>query len=68
MGKLSIDLNCYRVNDVVKIGASAGKLRNKSLVFEVRELKHHTQRLVKRVDFLNYKLDQNHREIQIILR
>jgi hypothetical protein len=34
----------------------------------MRELKHHEQRLLKRVDFLNYKQDQNHRDLQIIRR
>jgi U3 small nucleolar ribonucleoprotein protein IMP3 len=34
----------------------------------MRELKHHEQRLLKRVDFLNYKQDQNHRDLQVIRR
>jgi U3 small nucleolar ribonucleoprotein protein IMP3 len=34
----------------------------------MRELKHHEQRLLKRVDFLNYKQDQNHRDAQVLRR
>jgi Ribosomal protein S4/S9 N-terminal domain len=35
---------------------------------KMRELKHHEQRLLKRVDFLNYKQDQNHRDAQVLRR
>lgn len=34
----------------------------------MRQLKHHEQRLLKQVDFLNYKQDQNHRDLQVIRR
>lgn len=34
----------------------------------MRQLKHHEQRLLKHVDFLNYKQDQNHRDLQVIRR
>lgn len=34
----------------------------------MRQLKHHEQRLLKRVDFLNYKQDQDHRDLQVIRR
>ena len=34
----------------------------------MRELKHHEQRLLKHVDLLNYKQDQNHRDLQVIRR
>src|SRR2546423_8562788 len=35
---------------------------------KMRQLKHHEQRLLKHVDFLNYKQDQNHRDLQVIRR
>lgn len=34
----------------------------------MRQLKHHEQRLLKRVDFLNYKQDQNHRDLEVLRR
>ena len=37
-------------------------------VCTMRQLKHHEQKLLKRVDFLNYKQDQNHRDLQVIRR
>jgi len=36
--------------------------------WKMRELKYHEQRLLKRVDFLNYKQDQNHRDAQVLRR
>ncbi|RKP32875.1 hypothetical protein METBISCDRAFT_25418 [Metschnikowia bicuspidata] len=32
----------------------------------VRKLKHHEQKLLKKVDFLNWKQDQGHRDIQVM--
>lgn len=34
----------------------------------LRKLKHHEERLLKKVDFLNWKKDQNLRELQVIRR
>lgn len=32
----------------------------------VRKLKHHEQKLLKKVDFLNWKQDQGHRDVQVM--
>ena len=34
----------------------------------MRKLKHHEQKLLKHTDFLNWKKDQNVRELQVIRR
>ncbi|KAI5363691.1 Putative ribosomal protein S4/S9 [Septoria linicola] len=34
----------------------------------VRKLKHHEQKLLRKVDFINYKSDDNHRQAEIIRR
>jgi hypothetical protein len=40
----------------------------KSKVLMVRKLKHHEQKLLKKVDFLNWKSDDNHREAAVMRR
>ncbi|KAG8747052.1 Small subunit (SSU) processome component [Ceratobasidium sp. 414] len=34
----------------------------------MRQLKHHEKKLLKKVDFLNWKSDSNHREIKVMRR
>lgn len=34
----------------------------------VRKLKHHESRLLRKVDFINYKSDNNHRDAEVIRR
>jgi len=38
------------------------------ILTRMRELKHHEQRLLKRVDFLDYKQNQYYQDVQVLQR